>query len=100
MDNIRYNKNLPEWWRFPTTQAMIDSKAHVTEIRKTNLNIAFFRSWAGVHWPQDNYYGIELGERVMAKVLPNRLARFGANKTEVTNLIDSYRIDWTKYIRA
>lgn len=68
------------------------------EITNTILNIAFGRNYLGVHSLQDDYYGLEIGERVIEKILPTKLAKFGANKKEVEELIKKYRTDWISKI--
>ena len=75
------------------------SKFQLSEVRHTSVNIAFFRTYAGVHYEMDNYYGLELGERVIEKILPEYLAKFGANPRVVQNLVKKHRIDWTTHIR-
>jgi hypothetical protein len=42
------------------------------EIEKLAFNVALARSWAGIHWRQDGYQGILLGEEVAIRYLQDR----------------------------
>jgi len=68
------------------------------EVRQTTVNTSWYRLLAGVHYRMDNMYGIELGERVVEKVLPSYLAKYGADKRKVQRIISSHRnVNWLQY---
>lgn len=64
------------------------------ELRKFAVNIAFGRTYAGVHYPSDNIFGLKLGEHVIAQILPDFLDTVGADREVVLARIAQYRTDW------
>ena len=65
-----------------------------TECIRCAANVAFGRTFAGVHYRLDNLYGLELGERVIAKILPGFLEQYGADSAKVSEIIESNRNNW------
>lgn len=64
------------------------------ECMRMTCNIADGRTFAGVHYKSDNLYGLELGERVMAEILPEWLGQWGADIDKVKKLIADKRNYW------
>ncbi len=73
------------------------SPEQIAEARKLDYAVATFRSVAGVHYDSDNRAGLALGQEVIAKQLPEVLARFGADPAAVRAKIEKVRHDWFKY---
>lgn len=63
-------------------------------VRRTALNVAIFRDFAGVHYRQDSLTGLHIGEKVVAKKIGAFLAQYGADEAEVTELAESYVTGW------
>lgn len=64
-------------------------------INLTARNMAYFRTVAGVHYPQDNAVGLWLGEETVARVLPNFLAdNYGVDPVLIDVIISSNRFGW------
>lgn len=64
------------------------------ECKKVSSNIAFGRTFAGVHYCEDNIRGLNMGEEVVAKILPDWLAQWDANKAAVKELCLTKRTNW------
>lgn len=64
------------------------------EVRRTVANIALFRDFAGVHYKSDSLAGLALGEQVLTKTLPAKLAEYGADLEEVKALCEEKQSDW------
>ena len=68
------------------------------EALRVDYAVAFARSCAGVHYPSDNYAGLNLGQTLMAEKLPEHLAsRYGSDPEKVRAKIDSLRFDWRNF---
>ena len=51
-----------------------------------------------VHFPADNIAGLNLGQELLARELPDYLnERWGSNRQAVINKINSLRFDWADY---
>jgi hypothetical protein len=60
--------------------------------------VAFARSVAGVHYPDDNIAGLNFAQEYIAKNLPSYLAqRYGANATKVQEKVAALRFDWNLF---
>lgn len=60
--------------------------------------IAYARTVAGVHYPTDNYAGLQLGQDLIAGYLPTFLEeRYGSDPQLVQEKIDRVRFDWTDF---
>lgn len=57
----------------------------VGEIEKLAFNVAFARSWAGIHWRQDGIQGILLGEEVAIRYLQDHALLY--NEQEFTGYV-------------
>lgn len=65
-----------------------------SECIKMAANIAFGRTFAGVHYRLDNLYGLELGERCAEIILPDLLVPYGGIKELVQAKIALKRNHW------
>lgn len=65
------------------------------QVRRTAANIAFFRNFAGVHYRTDSVAGLNLGEVVLQKALPAKLAEYGADIEETQEIIDGLMTNWS-----
>jgi len=70
------------------------TEAEEEEVRRTVLNIAMFRDVAGVHYESDSLMGIQLGEMVIEQALPGFLETYGANRSEIEDLISIKKRVW------
>jgi len=59
--------------------------------------VSFCRTVAKVHTRQGNYYGLELGEKVIAKKLDNFLVQFDADPVLVRKLCKKFQTNWRNY---
>ena len=68
------------------------------EARKTDYGVAYARTIAGVHYPDDNIDGLNLGQEVIALALPGYLNwKYGANEESVRNKIEANRYNWNTF---
>lgn len=68
--------------------------SQVNETRKGAANVADGRTAAFVHTINSNRQGLHDGEEMMAKILPDWLTQFGANKEAVIEKITRVRTPW------
>ena len=68
--------------------------AQEVECKKMATNIAYGRTFAGVHYPMDNQYGLELGERVLESLLPKMLEHYGGISENISKKISLKRTKW------
>jgi len=65
------------------------------QVLRTDYAVSFARTCAGVHYRSDNYAGLNMGQEVIAHVLPDHLATYyGADPVAVKAKIEKYRFDW------
>lgn len=60
----------------------------------TAYNMAYFRSTAGVHTPQDNAVGLWLGQETVERLLPAKLAEYGVPASETIAALEANHVDW------
>lgn len=73
----------------------------ICEAKALDWSVSYGRTIAGVHFPADNTFGLNLGQEMLAMQLPNFLEReFGANPADVRLKIASLRHDWAKYLEG
>lgn len=77
---------------FPVIFNLTD--AQEVECKKMATNIAYGRTFAGVHYPMDNQYGLELGERVLESLLPKMLEHYGGISENISKKISLKRTKW------
>jgi hypothetical protein len=56
---------------------------NLTSLRRAAHAMAYYRTWAGVHYPMDNTSGLWLGYETVRRGLPAHLAQFGADPVAV-----------------
>jgi membrane-associated phospholipid phosphatase len=70
-------------------------------VKRMDYAIAYGRTIAGVHYPTDNIAGLNMGQEVLAKLLPRHLeAKYGANRRKVMEKIARLRFDWNEYLEG
>ena len=75
--------------------------AQQCEVFAVDYAVAYARTVAGVHFPQDNIAGLNLGQEILARKLPGYMAeRYGSNPQSVRNKIATLRIDWNTYLEG
>jgi len=68
------------------------------EARKVDWAVAYARTVAGVHYPDDNIDGLNLGQNVISALLADYLEyKYGADKSVVEAKIESMRFDWNAF---
>jgi len=75
--------------------------AQQCEVFAVDYAVAYARTVAGVHFPQDNIAGLNLGQEILARKLPEYMAeRYGSNPEAVRNKIATLRMDWNTYLEG
>lgn len=68
------------------------------EALRVDYAVAFARTCAGVHYPTDNIAGLNLGQAIIADLLPDHLAEvYGSDPDKVRAKIDKLRFDWNDF---
>jgi len=68
------------------------------QVLLTDYGIAFARTVAGVHYESDNIAGLNLGQLLVSRALPDYLAtNFGADKAAAEAKIAKLRFDWATF---
>ncbi len=68
------------------------------DARMLDWSVAYARTVAGVHYPSDNIAGLEVGQGILAQILPNYLRdEYGADAEIVKKKIERIRFDWTTF---
>ena len=69
------------------------------QAKLVDYGVAYARTIAGMHYREDNFAGLNLGQEIIASKLPGHLAsRYGSNLTVVQQKIDSLRFDWRDFL--
>eukprot|EP00586_Coscinodiscus_wailesii_P007469 CAMPEP_0172491718 /NCGR_PEP_ID=MMETSP1066-20121228/22571_1 /TAXON_ID=671091 /ORGANISM="Coscinodiscus wailesii, Strain CCMP2513" /LENGTH=296 /DNA_ID=CAMNT_0013260891 /DNA_START=511 /DNA_END=1401 /DNA_ORIENTATION=+ len=64
----------------------------------TDYAVAYGRTVAGVHYPDDNTAGLKLGMDIIMRELPNQLnERYGTTRQNVKNKIEEVKFDWDHF---
>ena len=75
--------------------------AQQCEVFAVDYAVSYARTVAGVHFPQDNIAGLNLGQEILARKLPEYMAeRYGSNPEAVRNKIATLRMDWNTYLEG
>jgi hypothetical protein len=75
------------------------TEAEFCEAKKVDYAVSFARTVAGVHFVSDNLAGLNLGQALVAKALPQLLSDvYGADPAVVQAKIDRLRFDWNEFI--
>lgn len=70
-----------------------DEDLHMVNL--TAHNMAFFRTVAGVHYPQDNRVGLWMGQETVKRLLPQKMeSEFGVSAQVVADAIEAILVDW------
>jgi hypothetical protein len=68
------------------------------EALRLDYGIAFARTVAGVHYPQDNIAGLNIGQRIIREKLPKFLAdNYGYDKGLVQKKLELLSFDWNDF---
>ena len=74
------------------------TEEQLCETRKLDYAIAYGRTVAGVHYPDDNVAGLFVGQEILAHKLPRYLANvYGADKGLVKSAVQNAKYDWTLF---
>ncbi|VEU44057.1 unnamed protein product [Pseudo-nitzschia multistriata] len=65
------------------------------EALRVDYAVAYARTIAGVHYPNDNYAGLNLGQRIIKEKLPPVLAeKYGYDEAKVARKLEALAFDW------
>lgn len=68
------------------------------QVRLTDYAVAFARTVAGVHYPDDNIVGLNVAQEVLARALPEYLAyKYDSDPNIVRKKIQKVRFDWKTF---
>jgi len=68
------------------------------QARLTDYGVAYARTVAGVHYPDDNIDGLNIGQEVIALALPGYLSlKYGADEQSVRSKIEEKRFNWNDF---
>lgn len=68
------------------------------ETIRMDYAVAFARTVAGVHYPQDNIAGLNIGQRIIRDKLPHYLMhQYGYNYDMVRRKVEGLSFDWNKF---
>ena len=68
------------------------------DIKALDYAIGYARTVAGVHYYSDTIAGLNIGQEILAQLLPGYLEeKYGSNPTVVADKIDTVRFDWNEY---
>jgi len=74
------------------------SPEELCQARLTDYGVAYARTIAGVHYPDDNIDGLNLGQEVIALALPSYLSwKYDADEQSVRDKIEARRYDWNTF---
>mmetsp|Transcript_29037 Transcript_29037/g.35387 ORF Transcript_29037/g.35387 Transcript_29037/m.35387 type:complete len:495 (-) Transcript_29037:183-1667(-) len=72
--------------------------SQLCQARLIDYAVAYARTVAGVHYPDDNIDGLNLGQAVLIDVLPDHLhLQYGADKETVKAKIEGVKYDWNDF---
>ena len=67
------------------------------EALRTDYGVSFARTVAGVHYPQDNIAGLNIGQRIIREKLPTFLGdNYKYDKDLVQQKVENLSFDWSK----
>jgi len=68
------------------------------EAKKVDYAVAFARTIAGVHYPDDNIAGLNMGQEIVTRALPAHLdIKYDSNKQYIKKKVQEKRFDWREY---
>lgn len=60
--------------------------------------VAWGRTIAGVHHEDDNIAGLDMGQEIIARLLPDHLAEiYGADRSKVLEKVEAMRFSWRDF---
>jgi hypothetical protein len=63
-----------------------------------DYGVAYARTVAGVHYPQDNIAGLNIGQRIIREQLPKFMKdNYGYDYAEVENIVEALSFDWNDF---
>ena len=69
------------------------------DVKGVDYSIGYARTVAGVHYYTDTIAGLNIGQEVLARLLPGYLEeKYGSNPAAVAAKIERVRFDWNDYI--
>lgn len=69
------------------------------EVKAVDYAVSYARTVAGVHYRSDNLDGLNLGQAILARILPDYMQeRYGSDPEAVRRKIESVRFDWYDYL--
>jgi hypothetical protein len=69
------------------------------QAKLVDYGVAYARTVAGVHFPDDNIAGLNLDQETIAAKMPEHLEqRYGSNPVAVREKIASLRFDWRDFL--
>ncbi|KAL3940470.1 MAG: hypothetical protein SGARI_000952 [Bacillariaceae sp.] len=69
--------------------------AQYCEALRVDYAVSYARTVAGVHYPQDNYAGLNLGKEVILEKFPDMMyERYGADPEAVRSRMEYLKFDW------
>ena len=71
------------------------------QVKLTDYAVSYARTVAGVHYVSDNIAGLELGQEIVARRLPDYLnAKYGSSKSRVEKKINAVRFEWKDFLES
>ena len=68
------------------------------EALRVDYAVSYARTVAGVHYPQDNLAGLNIGQRIMRETLPSMLEeRYGYDSSMVASKLEALSFDWNTF---
>jgi len=72
--------------------------AQVCEAKKVDYAVAYARTVAGVHFPDDNIAGLKMGQIIVSRQLAQHLSvKYDSDKRYIKDKIDEVLFDWNDY---
>jgi hypothetical protein len=72
--------------------------AQLCEAKRTDYAVAYARTVAGLHYPEDDIAGLNLGQEIVAQKLPEELnVKYGSDIEIVKAKIERLRFDWNDF---
>jgi len=71
------------------------------EVKAVDYAVAYGRTVAGVHYHTDNIAGLNLGQEILARLMPDHFAaKYGSDPDAVRAKIQKLRFDWNDYLTS
>lgn len=78
---------------------VLDLTPHqLCQARLVDYAVAYARTVAGVHYPDDNIDGLNLGQAVLIRLLPDYLVeKYGSDRSVVRAKVEAMKYDWNYF---